>query len=153
MASQHGRLFEIKTSWKFWDTEWLPRGPSESGMKASSSQDTRTRATTCDFHFHLGKMEGGCGHLENDGTQRFFLPQSRDQAIRNLLEILGLWSMRFCFTEANILRESEGKGIIMTMRVLPGEPGRKPQRWVQTGASQMDSLNLWTLRAGVKRDP
>ena len=35
--------------------------------------------------------------------------QSRDQAIRNWLEILGLWIMRFCFTEAKIRRESEGK--------------------------------------------
>ena len=29
-----------------------------------------------------------------------FPPQSRDQVIRNRLEILGLWVMRFCITEA-----------------------------------------------------
>lgn len=50
--------------WKFKDTELLPQGSSESGMQASPSQDARTRATACDSPVHLGKMEGGCGHLE-----------------------------------------------------------------------------------------
>lgn len=42
-----------------------------------------------------------------------FPPHSRDQAIRNRLEIWGLWVMRFCFTEAKTVRESEGKSLIM----------------------------------------
>lgn len=57
-----------------------------------------------------------------------FPPQSRDQAIRNRLEILGLWVPRFCFTEAKTLRELEGKSLIMIMWILPREPGRKPQK-------------------------
>lgn len=57
-----------------------------------------------------------------------FPPHSRDQAIRNRLEIWGLWVMRFCFTEAKTVRESEGKSLIMITWILPREPGRNPQK-------------------------
>ena len=72
-----------------------------------------------------------------------FPPQSRDQAIRNRLEILGLWVLRFCFTEAKTLRELEGKSLIMIMWILPREPGRKPQKWVQREARGTSLVVEW----------